>query len=265
MTKQVYKIATWNVWYKFGDYKARQELIARELQALDCDIILLEEVFEDADCSQAQVLAEKLGMHYCYKGARNKDGAMFGNAILSKFPIASHQSHVLPRKENSHERYVVEAFLETPNGHFPVYVTHLSWQPADSGLRQEQVEFIMTLIQQNECPIPAILGGDFNADADSMEVMKLTGKAAADVDGLCFFDLWTVINPEAPGYTLSKDNKVDHQPLKRCRRVDYLFLEVTQNKLDIQVEKMFIFGDNPTNGQWASDHYGICAHLSWTD
>jgi endonuclease/exonuclease/phosphatase family metal-dependent hydrolase len=110
---------------------------------------------------QADYLAEGLWPHYSY--GKNAIYALghHGNAILSKFPIAS-SDNIDISKNRLESRGMLHAVLEIPSIDRPVHVicTHLGLFETD---RKRQVgdvaDRILKLVPKGE---PVILGGDFN-------------------------------------------------------------------------------------------------------
>ena len=58
--KELIKILTWNLWWKFENFKDREKLIFQELRSLIPDIMCLQEVWEEEDESQAKKLQMNL-------------------------------------------------------------------------------------------------------------------------------------------------------------------------------------------------------------
>ncbi|MEZ5228076.1 MAG: endonuclease/exonuclease/phosphatase family protein [Acidimicrobiales bacterium] len=60
------RVATWNLWWRFGPWEERQPAIRAALADIDADVVLLQEVFgPTADHhDQAEDLADHLGMHW---------------------------------------------------------------------------------------------------------------------------------------------------------------------------------------------------------
>ena len=59
------RVVTWNVWWRFGDWKRRQAAILRTLEDLEPDIVCLQEVWS-AETGEDQVnhFATQLGMYH---------------------------------------------------------------------------------------------------------------------------------------------------------------------------------------------------------
>lgn len=89
------RIATYNVHKCQGmDGRTRPERIARVLEEINADVIGLQEVWSihghRAEADQAGYIAEALGMHYIHAEARKLHGGVYGNAMLSRFPVEQH-------------------------------------------------------------------------------------------------------------------------------------------------------------------------------
>ncbi|MGY1689318.1 endonuclease/exonuclease/phosphatase family protein [Geodermatophilus sp. SYSU D01105] len=57
------RVATWNVWWRFGDrWPERQDALLHTLRAVDADVVALQEVWGTAEASQAHELARALGL-----------------------------------------------------------------------------------------------------------------------------------------------------------------------------------------------------------
>ena len=64
-------VLTWNLWWQFGPWEARQPAIAATLRRLAPDVVCLQEVWAERDApSQAERLADALGgYHVAYEAA----------------------------------------------------------------------------------------------------------------------------------------------------------------------------------------------------
>ena len=54
------RIATWNLWGRYGPWEARLPVIIENLRAINADILALQEVWEDDQRSQAAEIATAL-------------------------------------------------------------------------------------------------------------------------------------------------------------------------------------------------------------
>ena len=271
------RIATWNVWARYGPWKARAPAIEATLRAVDADIIGLQEVWDDGTRNQARELAAALGCETAIwaPNLTFPDGVEAGNAVVSRWPIVRQEVRLLPREgggardDEGEERLVVFAEVDGPRGPIQVFCAHLSWRDDHSGVRQAQVAALCEFVR--ECrprTFPAIVVGDLNSEPTSDEIRMLTGLAAVPVPGVVFRDTWRVVHGDAPatraqGYTVTNDNPFDRANLFLDQRIDYVLAGVPKlggagHALDVR-----IFGDEPVDGVFASDHYGVVAELRY--
>ena len=95
------RIATYNIHRCRGlDGRTRPDRIAAVLHDIDADVIALQEVVGAGPHGggHAEELGAMLGMGWVMAPARLLRGHQFGNAVLSRFPIAQHLEHDLSWK-----------------------------------------------------------------------------------------------------------------------------------------------------------------------
>src|SRR6185436_15652170 len=95
------RVATYNIHRCRGlDGRTRPERIAAVLRATHADVIALQEVVGAGPHSggHAEELGAALGMGWVMAAARQLRGHHFGNAVLSRYPIAHHLEHDLSWK-----------------------------------------------------------------------------------------------------------------------------------------------------------------------
>ena len=122
LVKTRVRIATWNLWGRYGPWEARLPVIIENLDAINADILALQEVWEDDTRSQAEEIAAALGCtEPVYAANLERDGARSGNAVLSRWPITRHEVRKLPRRgahdaidEEGEERLCVFAEVDGP-------------------------------------------------------------------------------------------------------------------------------------------------------
>jgi len=113
-----------------------------------------------------------------------------GNAILSKWPIARTEVIPLPNGGSDEQRSVVFAELASPFGKIPTFCTHLNWRLHHGHIRQLQVKALTAAVARlaPEEGFPAIVMGDFNAEADSDEIRYLRGLTGLGGECVYFAD-----------------------------------------------------------------------------
>jgi endonuclease/exonuclease/phosphatase family metal-dependent hydrolase len=265
------RIATWNLWGRYGPWAERLPAIVETLRRVDADIVGLQEVWEDDRRSQASELADALGYSEpVYEANLERDGARSGNAVLSRWPIGRRDVRRLPREgagtadDEGEERLVVLAEVEGPRGPIQVFCAHLSWRGDHSGVRQEQVAAICGFVR--ECrprSFPAVLLGDLNADPDSDELRALTGQRAVPVPGVMFRDTWAWSGNPDRGATWSNDNPFAAASLDLDRRIDHILVAAPKAGGCGQPLATRIIGDRPIDDMYGSDHFGVVAELRY--
>lgn len=266
------RILSWNLWWRFGPWEARRPAITATLARLDPDIACLQEVWEDDEASCAVELAAQLGFHHVYGSRLDLDGVRFGNAILSRWPIASHEVLPLPAPEGLDElRTCIRADIDGPRGPLQVYCTHLAWRFDQSHVRQDQVRAITSFVARSRAgaqhSYPPILAGDMNAAPDSDEIRMLTGRAAVPEPGLVFHDAWEVAGRPSPssatGLTWTNDNPYAQADLEPSRRIDYVLAGWPKEGGAGHVTDCTVECAEPVDGVVPSDHLGVLAELRY--
>jgi endonuclease/exonuclease/phosphatase family metal-dependent hydrolase len=260
-------VATWNLWWRFGPWEARQAAIVTTLRAASADLICLQEVWaEEGGPDQAAVLADALGMHHVRSATPYREGVAFGNAVLSRWPITSTRVVVLPRPDGrpSHRQAVV-AHVESPRGDIPVISTHIDHRFDASAARLAQTAALAQLVHDERgdsaVAFPTVVGADLNAVPDSDEIRALTGRSAPPVNGLVFTDAWEIAGDGSPGFTWRKDNPYLANAQWPNRRLDYVLVSWPRTTGEGTPVHAELFGTQPVGGVMPSDHAGLLVHL----
>ncbi len=155
-----FSVVSWNI--KFANQvKAAIEELERAPQLRNADIILLQEMDETG----VEAIAAALGLDYVYYPAsvHCRTGRNFGNAVLSRWEIASSEKVLLPHESprTGERRIAVRAFLDMAGRSVHAYSVHTETFALSAPKRYEQfrslVDDIATLEQE-----PVVVGGDFN-------------------------------------------------------------------------------------------------------
>ena len=176
------RIATYNIKHGRGmDGTVDLERTAATLQALDADIIALQEVDDRASRSgrvdQATWLAERLDMYAAYGSFMPFQGGRYGLAILSRNRIESHESWRLT--DGNEPRVALAARIRIDSGEtITAVAVHFDWVE-DDGYRFAQARETITRLQALE--IPWIVFGDFNdvPTSRTMNAFERIGRNAA--------------------------------------------------------------------------------------
>ncbi len=261
---------TWNLWWRFGPWQARQAPIAAVVAGVDPDIILLQEVWGAEGTSAAHVLAGTVGGHVALSEDTAPSGRVgFHNAIISRWPIVDIVSRPLPTADGgpSH-RSVLAVSVTTPWGPWPVFTTHLEYRFDQSATRIRQATQLMQIVADRRgdpaTDLPPIVGGDFNAVPDSDEIRMLTGRSAPPVERMVFTDCWELAGGD-DGATWRSDNPYQEATAWPNRRLDYLFVGWPRPKPVGNPVAARLAGERPVDGIWASDHAAVVVDLVTPD
>jgi endonuclease/exonuclease/phosphatase family metal-dependent hydrolase len=178
------------------------EALAQVIEAGDADVIGLQEVSRgwviNGSVDMLQWLSQRLDMPYVFGPT---EGLLWGNAILSRYPIVSVETASLPPESQRLRRGYIKAEIETGQRTIQLIDTHLHHLEPDSEMRQEQVPL---LIEAWGGAPRTILVGDTNATPDSPEMQMFAGAGLVDVG--------SVLGPD-PGYTFyspAPDSRIDY-------------------------------------------------------
>jgi len=260
------KIGTWNIWWRYGPWQAREEALLAVLRAEDLDVLCLQEVWQDETEDQAARFGRSLGLHAAYGATTRSHGLGFGNAVLSRWSIAESEAVILPNSPSDNEdggtRQALRAQIEGPRGPLTVISTHLCWRLFESAWRQAQVRALCELVACQSAPdFPPLVCGDFNAGPTSDEIRMMTGEAAVPVEGLVFNDAWAVAGDGGPGHTWHNTNSFAVGALEPNRRLDYIFVGEARANGAGHVTDCRIIGDGPVGAVFPSDHFGLVAEV----
>lgn len=282
------RIATWNVWWRFGDHAARAPGIVAELRRVAADVVCLQETWgevADADVPrdldggvlvadettvggrfQAAELAAATDMPYWRSGwRRDHEGQTFGNAILSRHPILRTATMPLPAAGHFDEqRTALLVEVEAPAGRIVVATTHLNFMWDHSHVRQQQVDAICHwLAAERALDTPVVLTGDLNAEPISDEVRMLTGRAGVPVVGLGFHDAWEVAG-RGDGTTWAQANThTPKPPFEGEKRIDYVLCSYPlpgRRGVPVHAERLGVEPD--AEAGHPSDHFGLAVDVT---
>jgi len=182
------------------------EAIARVIEAQEPDVVGLQEVSRgwvvNGSLDMLIWLSQRLELPYIYGPVT---GQLWGNAMLSRYPILEWESVALPPDGLLFSRGYLWARLDLGDGQqLRVVTTHLHHIREDADVRALQAQEILDFWGGDSL---TVIMGDFNARKDDSETQMIRDAGLADVLDLAGID---------PGYTFpSEDPKY---------RIDYIWL-----------------------------------------
>lgn len=134
--------------------------IAEVLKQIDADVIALQEVVgmdeAEREHNHVHAIAHELGYDFRIGENRRHRGAAYGNALLSRLPIASDRNHDLSFRMYE-PRGCLQVTTTTPS--LQIYNVHLGTGFFE---RRYQAHRLFDVIEDNPVAAPRIVLGDFN-------------------------------------------------------------------------------------------------------
>ncbi len=231
------RIVTYNIHKCRGlDGRTRPERIAAVLAGIDADIVALQEVVgaSPVNAGQAQQIGAALGMGWVMAPTRHIRNSLYGNVVLSRFPVKHHQQHDLSWK-TCEPRLAQRADLDVDGAnvlHF--YNVHLGTALLE---RRDQARRLASIVHDRRVTGPKIVLGDFNEWARGLATDVLAEK-------LHSIDLRHHLRRKRtyPGFF----------PLVH---LDHIYYEGTR----VEIDKVWLPKDRMT--MMASDHLPLVADL----
>lgn len=216
------RMLSYNIHHAEGvDRQLDVERIARVILSVKPDLVALQEVDQKVgrtkSVDQPAELARLTKMHVAFGANIELQGGHYGNAILSRFPIARQKNHLLPSFGGGEQRGVIEAEIALPKPNPPLLLlaTHFDYRTDDQE-RLASVKFIQELVARHDDQ-PALLAGDLNATPASKTLELLA-------------TVWTRVN-EKPLATIpvhSPKRQIDfilYRPPARWKVIDVQVLD----------------------------------------
>lgn len=155
------RVATYNIHRCRGlDGRTSPARIARVIRAIEPDIVALQEVIGAGPRSpgHAEELGALVGMGWVMAPARHLRGHLFGNAVLSRFPIRHHAQYDLSWK-TCEPRCCQRADIAVGGDTLHLYNVHLGTAYLE---RRYQAGRLSAIVHDRRVGVPKIVLGDFN-------------------------------------------------------------------------------------------------------
>jgi endonuclease/exonuclease/phosphatase family metal-dependent hydrolase len=173
------KVLCYNIHHGRGtDDKVDIERLARVIQGVDPDLVSLQEVdsgvMRSGGINEPAKLGELCKLTPVFGNNIRYEGGDYGNAILSRWPVAGHTNHKLQSYYPNEQRGLLEVQVTLPDdrGSLFFFATHFDY-------RAGSPERLPSAVTANEiiatkAGLPAILAGDLNEPPDAPAVMELS-------------------------------------------------------------------------------------------
>jgi endonuclease/exonuclease/phosphatase family metal-dependent hydrolase len=268
-----FRIATQNVWRFHGDWSARREVLRSGLRGLAPDVVALQEAIVSDDHDQPRDLLGD-AYEFAHQQHREPDGSCV--SIASRWPIRD--VHELDGRAGARARahpfnagtLAAEIDAPEPLGRL-VFVNHIpSWQQDLELEREQQTVAAARLVDDllDDRPAHVILAGDLDAEPDAASIRFLKGLQSLDGTSVRYRDAWSYSHPDRAGHTFSPGNpmvltgETGAYALEPGRRIDYVFVRCSDHGPTLDIRSCDRLFDEPVDGVWASDHFGVTADFS---
>jgi endonuclease/exonuclease/phosphatase family metal-dependent hydrolase len=265
-----FRVATLNIWNRFGPWEERLAAIRAGFASVAPDILGMQEVLRlapgEGDGLDQGLAVAPDGWHVAY--ARATGERWYGNAALSRWPIVRAESFDLPRCGTDEKRSLLFAEIDAPFARVPLFVTHLNWKLDDGHVRAAQLREVVARIEsiagdvEGRRGFPAVLVGDLNAEPEADEIRYLRGLTSLDGERRVYFqDAFGLAGDGSPGFTFARKNPFAAPLREPDRRIDYILVRGRHERFAGEPIDARVCFDEPVDGTYASDHFGVVATL----
>ena len=239
--------------------------IEDSLVAAGPDIICLVESWSSTETTQAECIAQRLGVeHQLFVGDWEQDDWVSGIGLVSRWPLSIVERRKLRGEDDSGVGEVLAAIVEGERGRIQLFAVMLDYPLDASRVRQDQVRQLAQLISETtRRQYPVLVCGDFNAGPDSDEIRMLTGRSATAVPGLVFYDAWEIAGDGSAGDTWSNRNPLAAVGMYPDRRFDYVLSAWPRLGALGHPIHCELLGVVTSDQIQLSDHYGVLADLRY--
>jgi endonuclease/exonuclease/phosphatase family metal-dependent hydrolase len=260
------RVVTWNVWGRYGaDWELRQAALEETLESAAPDLVCLVEAWRQGDQAQSGRVAARLGLPYHqFTGDWQQEDWLSGIGLVSRWPMTEAVSRQLRAADGTGWGQAVHVAVDGERGRVQLFAVVLDYPLGASALRQDQVRQLARFIAETATRRDlVVVCGDFNAGPDSDEIRMLTGRSAAPVPGMVFYDAWEMAGDGSPGFTWSNRNPLAAVGLFPNRRFDYILSAWPRRGGAGHPVHCALLGVRPPGEQQVSDHYGLVADLRY--
>jgi endonuclease/exonuclease/phosphatase family metal-dependent hydrolase len=205
------RVATLNIWGRHGDWAKRRVVLRRGFEALQPDLLALQETVVTSEYDQ---VVDLLGtdLHVIHQGQRDEDGT--GCSIVSRWaPNRVTEIDLVVTSRVDPADFVgrsTAAEFETPVGTV-LFVNHKpSWRVHLEHERELQAVAAATAVEKltHGRDIHVVLAGDFDARPETGSIRFWTGRQSLGEVSVSYQDAWELHRGDEPGHTFTVDNPV---------------------------------------------------------
>jgi len=273
----VVRVATLNLWGRRGPWAERRSILVDGFRQLRPDLVAFQEAIKNDGYDHVIDLLGP-GFHVAHQRDREadrQDGTEDGQgvSIASRWPLGSVREVDLDVTSRTgdfaHTTLIAEVLAPQPIGPL-LFVNHLpSWQLTFEHERELQTVVAARAIEEllDGREMHVVLAGDFDATPDSASVRFWRGLQSLGGTSVCYREAWESTHPHESGHTFTARNPLvtaenGDWALELGRRIDYVMVRCVEHGPTLDVTACERIFDEPMDGVWASDHFGVAADLS---
>ncbi len=238
------------------------------LRELRPDLVAFQEPIKTDDYDQVLDLLGS-GFHVVHHNAGLVgDGDHNGASIASRWPLGEVRevdlNVTLRTADFPCTTLVAEVLAPDPIGPL-LFVNHLpSYQLGFEIERELQAVAAARFVEEfvGGRSMHVVLAGDFDADPEAASVRFWCGRQSLGYMSVCYRDAWESTHPGDPGHTYTPRNPLMATPDWPFRRIDYIFVRCADYGPTLEISSCARIFDEPIDGVWASDHFGVVADLA---
>jgi len=265
------RVATLNLWGRSGEWADRRSVLIDGFRELRPDLVALQEPIKTDDYDQVVDLLGS-GFHVVHHNeGLAGDGDHHGASIASRWPLGEVREvdlNVTPRTADFPcTTLVAEVLAPDPVGPL-LFVNHLpSYQLGFEYERELQAVAAARFVEEHVGGrrMHVVLAGDFDADPEAASARFWCGRQSLGGMSVCYRDAWESTHPGDPGHTFTPRNPLMINPDWPFRRIDYIFVRCAGHGPTLDIRACARIFDEPVDGVWASDHFGVVADLAVRD
>jgi endonuclease/exonuclease/phosphatase family metal-dependent hydrolase len=263
-----FRVLAQNLWGRYGAWPERREVLRDGLRRADPHLAAFVEPVKDGEYDQ---ITDLVGPGYEVVHQSEFEGDVVGTALASRWPIeAVHELdlRVSDRMAGSLDvSLAAEILAPAPIGRLLFIAANPKWEMGYERERELQALVAARFAERYAAEHDAhvVVAGDFDAVPEAASIRFLSGRQSLDGMSVCYRDAWASVHGSEPGHTFTPRN-----PLVRdgetawdvARRIDYVFVRCDDYGPTLDITGCRRLFDEPRDGVWASDHFGVLAELA---
>jgi endonuclease/exonuclease/phosphatase family metal-dependent hydrolase len=264
------RVLTLNLWARRGDWSGRRKVLADALRDLEPDFVAFQESTLVEGYDQAADILPP-GYQLVHSVARGSDGV--GSAVASRLPITSSRELDLQVTSRTRGFPAMALVVELAHERFGrlILANHLpNWQLSFERERELQTVLLARVLESmvGEDPddagnVHVIVAGDLDAEPEAASVRFWRGLQSLDGLSVSYRSAWESVHPDQPrAETFTPANPLHADWDWPYRAIDHILVRCgLHGGPTLAVRRCELFLDQPVDGVWASDHFGLVADL----